>query len=130
MKFPTWLRVIGNTDFRGDCPSETAELVTFFNQIRKTDLGCIALHIRNEGKRSHNQTMRQKVEGLIPGAPDIIIPGNPTFVCELKRQDHTKSRWQKGQVEYLKAAQNNGAFVCVALGYRNLLTAVNIWNNH
>lgn len=53
-----------------------------------------------------------------------IIVGNPTFVCELKRQDHTKSKWQDGQLEFLEASQKRGAFVCVAFGYLAALNAV------
>jgi hypothetical protein len=37
-------------------------------------------------------------------------------VCELKRRDHTKSKFQPGQEEYLRAAQQLGSFACVALG--------------
>ena len=121
MKFPDWLNVYGDVKYRGDCPSETAEAVTFFAKIRREypdSYGLIATHIRNEGKRSFHQVARQKAEGMTKGAPDIIIPGLPTFICELKRQDHTKSTWQDGQLEYLKAAHDAGAFVCVALGYK------------
>lgn len=120
MKFPQWLKVYGDVGFRGDCPSETLEAITFFAQLRReypTSYGKIATHIRNEGKRTWQQVARQKAEGMTKGAPDIIIPAARTFVCELKRQDHTKSKWQEGQLEYLKAAHDAGAFVCVALGY-------------
>lgn len=120
MKFPQWLKVYGDVGFRGDCPSETLEAITFFAHIRKQHpqtYGLIATHIRNEGKRNWQQVARQKAEGMTKGAPDIIIPMARTFVCELKRQDHTKSKWQEGQLEYLKTAHDTGAFVCVALGY-------------
>lgn len=62
------------------------------------------------------QVAKQKSEGMTKGTPDIVIPGRRTFLCELKRRDHTKSTWQDGQQEYLLAAQKQGAFVCVALG--------------
>ena len=76
----------------------------------------------------HLHHAKQKTKGAIKkGAADIIICGNPTFVCELKRQDHTKSRWQDGQLEFLEASQNLGAFACVALGYEAALNAVNDW---
>ena len=120
MKFPPWLKVYGNTAYRGDCPSETLEAITFFAQLRReypTSYGKIATHIRNEGKRNWYQASREKAEGMTKGAPDIIIPMQRTFVCEMKRLDHTKSKWQDGQLEYLKAAHDAGAFVCVALGY-------------
>ena len=120
MKFPDWLKVYGDTSYRGECPSETLESITFFAKIRKehpNDYGLIATHIRNEGKRNWQQVARQKSEGMTKGAPDIIIPMSPAFVCEMKRKDHTKSKWQDGQLEYLKSAHDAGAFVCVALGY-------------
>ena len=128
MKFPQWLSVYGSQSFRGDCPSEVAEQMTFFNQVRKIPhLAPIAMHIRNEGKRTHNQVARQKAEGMVTGAADIIIPGAPAFVCELKRRDHTKSRFQKGQLEYLQAAHHMGAFVCVALGHEAATDALKKW---
>lgn len=127
MKFPTWLEVRGNTDYRGQCPSESAEQVTFFNQL-PAELRAIAIHPRNEGKRNHQQAAKHKAEGLTPGAADIIIPGAPTFVCELKRLDHTKSRWQSGQVDYLEACHAAGCFVCVALGWEAAMDAVREWH--
>ena len=120
MKFPPWLKVYGDVGFRGDCPSETLEAITFFSQLRReypTSYGKIATHIRNEGKRNWYQASREKAEGMTKGAPDIIIPMSRTFVCEMKRLDHTKSKWQPMQLEYLKTAHDAGAFVCVALGY-------------
>jgi hypothetical protein len=120
MKFPSWLKVYGDTSYRGECPSETLEAITFFAQLRREypdTYGLIATHIRNEGKRSWEQVARQKAEGMTKGAPDIIIPMSRTFVCEMKRRDHTKSKWQPMQLEYLKSAHDAGAFVCVALGY-------------
>jgi len=59
---------------------------------------------------------KEKAEGMTTGAADIIIPGNPSFVCELKRRDHTKSTLDPEQAKYLEQAQAAGAFVCIALG--------------
>lgn len=127
MKFPTWLKVYGDTTYRGPCPTETAEQATFFNQL-PPDLKRIALHIRNEGKRSVQQMSKQRAEGgFVSGASDVIIPGAPAFVCEMKRADHTKSKWQPGQIDYLEAARDNGAWVCVALGWKAAMEAVIEW---
>lgn len=131
MKFPPWLRVYGDTDFRGDCPKESAEQVTFFSRLRREHpdtWGKLALHPKNEEKRSGKQFMqldRDKAMGLSPGASDIIIPLG--FVCEMKRRDHTKSSWQKEQLPYLEAAHNEGAFVCVALGWEAAWEAFEEW---
>lgn len=129
MKFNPDIQVFGDLDFRLACPSESAEQVTFFAELRRTmpHIAAIAIHPRNEGKRTHQQTIRYKSEGMTPGACDIVIPGCPAFCCELKRQNHVLSRWQEGQQEYLMAAKENGAFVCVALGYKAALEAVKTW---
>jgi len=132
MIIPNWLPIYGDLEFRGQCPSETLEQVTFFGWVRREypeSLGMIAIHPRNEGKRHHAQVRTEKAEGMTPGAPDIIIPGSPTFVCELKRQDCTKSRWQPGQLDYLAAAQEMGAFVCVALGWEAAKEALQDWTS-
>ena len=130
MKFHADIPVYGDITFRGDCPSESLEAVTFFAKLRREHpdtYGLIATHIRNEGLRTFHQAARQKSEGMTKGAPDIIIPASVAFICELKRQDHTKSKWQDGQQEYLLEAQKQGAFVCVALGYVGAYKAFNYW---
>ena len=134
MRFPAWLRVFGDTSFRGDCPKESAEQITFFTQLRKEypdTLGILALHPKNEEKRSgkqFNQLARDKAMGLSPGASDVIIPLG--FVCEIKRRDNTKSKWQPGQLDYLKAVHDAGGFACVALGWKAAMEAVRAWEKH
>ena len=114
--------VYGDTGFRGKCPTEALEQITFFRRVRDAypdSYGLTALHPRNEGLKIGGQfgtVSRHKAEGMTPGAADIIIPGRVTFVCEMKRRDRTQSEWQDGQIEYLTAAHNAGAFACVALG--------------
>jgi hypothetical protein len=119
--------VYGDTSWRGDCHTETAEAVTFFNAIRKTRFGAVASHIKNEGKRRTTQASWDKAQGLVTGASDIFIPASPAFLCELKRKDHTKSRISKDQVTYLEEAQKLGAFCCVALGWEAAWGAVQEW---
>ena len=133
MKFPHWLPVYGDTDFRGKCPTESLEQITFFARIRKAypdTYGLTAIHPRNEGKRTHNQTMRIKAEGLTAGSSDIVIPGKTSFVCELKRRDHTKSKWQDGQREFLFAAYDTGSYVCAALGCDAAFEAFEFWEKN
>jgi hypothetical protein len=120
--------VYGNQEWRGKCPSESVEQITFFNRIRKIPIyGLIAVHPRNEGVRHYKQVSKEKAEGMTKGASDIIIPGNPSFVCELKRRDRTQSSWQDGQKEYLEAAKRAGAFACVALGADAAMEALEEW---
>lgn len=130
MKFPDWLNVYGDPHYRGDCLREDTEQINFFSRLRVIHPGLakIALHPKNESKRSWGQVNYDNKTGSInSGASDIIIPGAPSFVCELKRQDHTKSNWQNGQIEYLLAAKNAGCFVCVALGADAALAAIGDW---
>ena len=134
MKFDEYkFRVYGDVSFRGKCPVESIEQITFFNRLRSQypkTLGVIGFHPRNEQlliAGQHSKIIKQKAEGLTPGAADIIIPGSPTFVCELKRRDHTKSKWEPGQVEFLTAAYSTGSFVSIALGCDAAWQALNDW---
>lgn len=131
MKFPAFLRVIGDQNYRNkNCPMETLEQVTFVNRLRKQypdTLGRLVVHIKNEGKRTSNQALKDAAEGMTPGASDILIPVSPAIVIEFKRRDHTLSSWQKGQIDYLKAAHDAGSFVFVALGADAAMEGIEEW---
>jgi hypothetical protein len=130
MQLPNDIKVYGDLNYRGTCPKETLEQVTFFSRLRRQypdTLGKLAFHVRNEGKRTHLQAATEKSEGMTTGAPDIIIPGAPTFVCELKRRDHTQSEISAAQLAYLRAAQDAGCFVCVALGVDAAWEALHVY---
>ena len=130
MKFPEGIAVFGDKDYRGDCPLEDADLITFFNQLRKKypHMADVALHIKNEGKRNVSQVQRDRAKGALnSGASDIVIAGAPSFVCELKRKDHTKSTITAEQVTFLNNAKERGAFVCIALGWEAAMIAVDTY---
>lgn len=133
MKFPEWLAVWGDQEYRGDCPLEGAEQATFFAQLRKhypDTYGRLALHPKNEGKRrgaQFAQLARDKALGMTKSAPDVVLPGAPALLIEIKRRDHTKSKWQDGQVEYLETAQQLGCVVAVALGWQGAMAAFENW---
>jgi len=134
MKFHPDIPVYGNPFYRGECHLENVEQASFFGKLRREhpdSWGRIAIHPRNEGLLINGQfqgVIKHQIEGMAKGAPDIVIPGGAGgFVCELKRLDHTKSSWQKGQIEYLQACQNMGAFVCVALGAAAAWQAFGEW---
>ena len=133
MKFHPWLKVYGDQEYRGECPLEEAEQATFFSQVRKAypdTYGRLALHPKNEGKRrgaQFAQLARDKALGMTKSAPDVVLPGSPTLLIEIKRRDHTKSKWQEGPPEYLQAAQDAGCFVCVALGWEAAWQALKDW---
>lgn len=121
-----------DSGFKGDCPLESAELKTFFNQIRAKypeTWGRLAFHPRNEGKKTHAQVTMEAMEGATAGAVDIIIPGGVSFVCELKRADRRKSRLSKAEEKYLLAAEDAGAFACVAYGWEQAWAAFNDYLN-
>ncbi len=133
MKFPPWLMVYGDTTYRGACLKEDVEQVSLFNRIRKEypdSWGRLALHPRNEGLKEKGQfstVMKHAAEGMTPGASDVIIPGAPSLVMEIKRRDHTLSSWQPGQLAYLEAAHNAGAFACLSLGAIGAWEAFTKW---
>ena len=135
MKFPEWLTVWGAQDYRGECPLEEAEQATFFSRLRKLHpetYGRLALHPKNEGKRrgaQFAQLARDKALGMTKSAPDVVLPGAPTLLIEIKRRDHTQSKWQPGQVEYLETAQQLGCVVAVALGWQGAMAAFEAWLN-
>lgn len=133
MKFPDWLKVYGDVTYRGSCPDESLEQMSFFNRLRHEypdTFGAVAIHPRNEGLKEKGQfstVLKHKAEGMTKGASDVIIPGVRAFVCEIKRRDPTKSRWQDGQALYLKTASELGAMACVALGAAAAWQAFEEW---
>lgn len=127
--------VFGDTSFRGKCPKEYVEQASIINRIRKDfpdTWGLLVLHPRNEGLKEGGQfstVLKHKAEGMAVGASDVVIPASVAFVCEVKRLDHTLSAWQPGQVPYLTAAHDAGAFACVALGAVGAWAAFEAWRD-
>lgn len=113
----------------GKQPSEAAEMTTFFNQLQKRypEIHALALHVRNEGKRDHKDTNIMKMQGgFIKGAPDIVIAGSPTFLCEMKSKAKS-SRTSKEQDAFLERGDRAGCFCCVAYGWEAAMEAVEGW---
>lgn len=130
MKIPDFLRVFGDVNYRGPAPTESSEQITLFSQIRllHPHLAPIIFHPRMEGERTKGQADWQKADGsIVAGVADVIGVGHPMLVLELKRKDHTKSTWQKGQVDFLHESHRRGAFACLALGYEAALSAIRDW---
>lgn len=123
------IHLYGDTNWRGKCPLEAAEAVSFFCQLRAEfpELTKVATHIRNEGKRTKRQGHQHQQEGMNTGASDVIIPVCPPIVMEMKRRDHTESSISKEQVDYLVAAASCGAFTGVALGAAGAMEMVRAW---
>lgn len=129
MIFPPWLPVYGDPAFRGDCPTEDAEHVTVVNAVRRAypKAAAVMIHPKNEGKRTSSQAQWDKARGLTKGISDFVFPGSPSLVLELKRKDHTKSKWQAGQMDYLQSAFARGSMIGVALGWEAALEAIKEW---
>ena len=128
MKIPPEIPVYG-TSIKGCKITESNHMTTFFNTLRREHpkYGAIAIHIRNEGKRTINQITKERYQGgWVKGCSDIVIPGMPSFVCEMKSQSPL-AKITQDQISYLLAAKACGAFVCVALGYLAAMEAFNDW---
>ena len=133
-KIPPQITVYGDQAWRGKCPLEVAEQVSFLCLLRAEfpKLAEIAVHIRNEGERTKRQGAAQKAEGLNTGASDLLIPCTPSILIELKRRDHTQSSITDKQIKYLVNSEAMGSFACVALGAIGAMEAVRSWHtiNH
>ena len=128
LPLPIGIKLYGSTDFRGDCPLENAELITFVYHIKAHYSNIPALHIKNEGKRTYRQSVFEKTIGALhKGACDIMIPGSPALCIELKRKDHTKSTIDDDQITFLLNASKLGAYSCVALGHEAAIEAFLYW---
>ena len=117
-------------NYSGDCPLEREDQKSFVEYVRKLypqTHGALIVHVSNEGKRNYRQAAFLKGQGQTKGASDIIIPGNPAFVCEIKRNDKSKSRLSMDQYNYLKAASDAGCFACVCYGFDEAIKAFSEW---
>lgn len=130
MKLPlsNRIRLYGDTSYRGECPLENAELITFIHHMNIHYRDIPVLHIKNEGKRTYRQSLFDRAIGALhTGACDIMIPGSPALCLELKRKDHTKSIIDDDQITFLLNASKLGAYSCVALGHEAAIEAFLEW---
>lgn len=132
VKPPPEIPIYGG-DYRGKCPLEKVEQSSFFNRVRQKypeTWGRLAVHVRNEGLLQNGQfsaITKHRMEGMVAGAVDIIIPGMPAMAMEMKRLDPTKSDLSDDQVKYLLAAQAVGAYACIAYGAVAAWEAFSYW---
>ena len=130
MKIPKEIPIYGTTS--KEYYTEANEQITFVNLIRRDypdTYGKIITHVKNEGQLRGGQfsaIARDRAMGQVKGCSDIIIPGNPAFVCEIKSRSN-KAKISDEQIDYLVAAQKCGAFACVALGHEAAIKAFNHW---
>lgn len=130
MKLNPAIPTYGNPEYRGKCPKETAEQVTCINWVKAQypqTYGKLIFHPKLDGKKSFQQIAKEKMEGVIAGVPDIVVPARVTGLFEIKRKDPTQSKWQAGQQPYLLTAKEQGAWVCVCLGHEAFMEAFKEW---
>ena len=114
----------------GKCLLETHEQASFFNRLRREypdTWGCLGIHVRNEGKRTHWEIRKIKAEGgFITGACDIVIPGVPPFLCEMKSRSKA-AKTTEDQIKFLLTGITAGAFACYAYGAEAAWEAFEEW---
>lgn len=133
MKFNSDIPIFGDTSYRGECPREVSEQANFYAWLKlyHSDYADLFIHPKSEGKRTPSQVNYDRKTGGIPTSmPDCMIIGRVPFCVELKRKDHTKSRWQEGQQEKLIRLADAGCFIGVALGCEGLKEAFLSWLDH
>lgn len=133
MKLQNDIKIYGDISYRGKCPKESVEQITFISWVRREfpdSYGVTIFHAKNEGKLMNGQfqtVAKDRAMGMAIGCADIHCPGNPSLCMEIKRRDHTKSDISDEQVNYLVTAQSIGAFCCIALGHEAAIEAFNDW---
>lgn len=122
------IRCYGDLNHRNHkAPKEDQEAQTLVNQVRKKYPHVLFMHIKNEGKKTKAQADFDRSMGMMAGASDFIFLGVPPMALELKRQDHTLSKWQPKQQEFLIAAQEQGMFTAVCFGWQAGMEAIEDW---
>lgn len=128
MKIDPRIKVYGDLNYRNPkAPKEDQEAQTLVNQVRKKYPHVLFMHIKNEGKKTKAQADFDRSMGMMAGASDFIFLGVPPMALELKRQDHTLSKWQPKQQEFLIASQEQGMFTAVCFGWQAGMEAVEDW---
>ena len=89
---------------------EQAHLVMWF---RRTYPDTLIFAIPNGGLRSKSQAMKLKVEGVVPGIPDLFVPEWRLWIEMKKVKGGVVSKEQQLMIKYL---QSVGYSVIVGLG--------------
>lgn len=80
--------------------SEHLEQVTAVRWFRDNYPGVLIFSIPNGGFRHKAVAEKMRLEGVVPGIPDLMIPAWRTFV-EMKAQKGRLSEHQKEKIAYL-----------------------------
>jgi hypothetical protein len=89
---------------------EQAHLIMWF---RRTYPDTLIFAIPNGGLRSKTQAMKLKVEGVVPGIPDLFVPAWKLWIEMKKVKGGKISPEQQAMIDYL---QSVGYHVIVGLG--------------
>ena len=88
---------------------EQARLVMWF---RQTYPDTLIFSIPNGGLRSKSQAMKLKVEGVVPGIPDLFVPAWKLWIEMKKVKGGKLSDEQKEMIKYLQSVN-----YCVIVGH-------------
>lgn len=79
---------------------EQAHLVMWF---RRTYPDTLIFAIPNGGMRSKSQAMKLKVEGVVPGIPDLFVPEWKLWIEMKKVKGGVVSKEQQAMIKYLQS---------------------------
>lgn len=88
---------------------EQAHLVMWF---RRTYPDTLIFAIPNGGMRSKSQAMKLKVEGVVPGIPDLFVPEWRLWIEMKKVKGGVVSKEQQAMIKYLQSVN-----YCVIVGH-------------
>ena len=91
--------------------SEHVEQREFVSWFRKTFVGVKIVAIPNGGTRSPSVALQMKLEGVLPGVPDLYIPKWHLWI-EMKRVDGSLGKHQAEMIGYLRNECGDNAMVC------------------
>ena len=125
LELPDEVMLFGDIDYRGECPAEDSDLISFVAWLKYNwpELENCIIHTPNEGDLPVQARMQQKKKGVLFRCPDVIVMTVPAYCMELKRRNPSKSlsseedrsRFRE-QVGVLVSMQKQGNFSCAALG--------------
>ena len=101
---------------------EQARVVMWF---RQTYPDTLIFAIPNGGLRSKSQALKLKVEGVVPGIPDLFIPAWMTWVEMKKAKGGVLSKEQQLMIKYLQSVN-----YCVIVGHGAEVAINQLRNQH
>ena len=91
--------------------SEHVEQRDFVEWFRQTFHNVKILSIPNGGDRSPSVALQMKLEGCLPGVPDLYVPKWHLWI-EMKRFGGSLSSHQAKMIDYLKNECGDNTMVC------------------